>query len=168
MFKFRSEMLQRGCGFTVIPMGGIKGLNPTGVWCSVRFTPSPNRKTMKNSTKSSEYALEYEYYYDYVDPVFVNASALKYNRCEPLSLLHHRSADVTSNCLSLFRFNCPDSLDHSSCIYRVLLLDFVIYITLGATTKVRMKKDISQCLFQMHVHFFYFKNIVFVQLHWPC
>ncbi|XP_067220424.1 melanocortin-2 receptor accessory protein-like [Chanodichthys erythropterus] len=73
-------MLQRGCGFIVIPMGGIKGLNPTGVWCSVRSTPSPNRKTMKNSTKSSEYALEYEYYYDYVDPVFVNASALEYNR----------------------------------------------------------------------------------------
>lgn len=40
---------------------------------------------MKNSTKSeSEYVLDYEYYYDYVDPVFVNATALKYNRCELL------------------------------------------------------------------------------------
>ncbi|XP_077063461.1 melanocortin-2 receptor accessory protein [Siphateles boraxobius] len=36
---------------------------------------------MTNSTKSeSEYVLDYEYYYDYVDPVFVNATALKYNR----------------------------------------------------------------------------------------
>ncbi|XP_048017624.1 uncharacterized protein LOC125249381 isoform X2 [Megalobrama amblycephala] len=103
MFKFRSEMLQRGCGFTVIPMGGIKGLNPPGVWCSVRFTPSPNRKTMKNSTKSSEYALEYEYYYDYVDPVSVNASTLKYNRCEPLSLLHHRGPRVKKSGLPLMK-----------------------------------------------------------------
>ncbi|XP_073673483.1 melanocortin-2 receptor accessory protein [Garra rufa] len=35
---------------------------------------------MKNSTKSSEYVWDYEYYYDYIDPVFVNASTLKYNR----------------------------------------------------------------------------------------
>ncbi|XP_067306202.1 melanocortin-2 receptor accessory protein-like [Pseudorasbora parva] len=35
---------------------------------------------MKNSTESSEYVLDYEYYYDYVDPIFVNASTLKYNR----------------------------------------------------------------------------------------
>ncbi|XP_026138639.1 melanocortin-2 receptor accessory protein [Carassius auratus] len=36
---------------------------------------------MKNSTESSsEYVWDYEYYYDYIDPVSVNASALKYNR----------------------------------------------------------------------------------------
>uniref|UniRef100_A0A8C1PY36 Melanocortin 2 receptor accessory protein n=1 Tax=Cyprinus carpio TaxID=7962 RepID=A0A8C1PY36_CYPCA len=35
---------------------------------------------MKNSTKSSEYVWDYEYYYDYIDPVSVNASTLKYNR----------------------------------------------------------------------------------------
>jgi len=41
--------------------------------------------TMRNATESeSEYVLDYEYYYDYVDPVFVNATALKYNRCELL------------------------------------------------------------------------------------
>ncbi|NP_001411420.1 melanocortin-2 receptor accessory protein [Danio rerio] len=32
---------------------------------------------MKNS---SEYVWGYEYYYDYVDPVLVNASTLKYSR----------------------------------------------------------------------------------------
>ncbi|XP_073718910.1 melanocortin-2 receptor accessory protein [Misgurnus anguillicaudatus] len=37
-------------------------------------------KTMKNSTKSSEYRWEYEDYYDYMDPVLVNASTLTYNR----------------------------------------------------------------------------------------
>lgn len=47
-------------------------------------TESQNPKTMKNSTKSSEYVWDYEYYYDYIDPVSVNASTLKYNRCEPL------------------------------------------------------------------------------------
>uniref|UniRef100_A0A8C1DMF4 Melanocortin 2 receptor accessory protein n=1 Tax=Cyprinus carpio TaxID=7962 RepID=A0A8C1DMF4_CYPCA len=35
---------------------------------------------MKNSTKPSEYVWDYEYYYDYIDPVSVNASTLKYNR----------------------------------------------------------------------------------------
>uniref|UniRef100_A0A671MK47 Melanocortin 2 receptor accessory protein n=1 Tax=Sinocyclocheilus anshuiensis TaxID=1608454 RepID=A0A671MK47_9TELE len=35
---------------------------------------------MKDSTKSSEYVWDYEYYFDYIDPVFVNASTLKYNR----------------------------------------------------------------------------------------
>ncbi|KAK2881479.1 hypothetical protein QQF64_007849 [Cirrhinus molitorella] len=35
---------------------------------------------MKNSTKSPEYVWDYEDYYDYIDPVFVNASTLKYHR----------------------------------------------------------------------------------------
>uniref|UniRef100_A0A672KUA5 Melanocortin 2 receptor accessory protein n=1 Tax=Sinocyclocheilus grahami TaxID=75366 RepID=A0A672KUA5_SINGR len=29
---------------------------------------------------SSEYVWDYEYYYDYIDPVSVNATTLKYNR----------------------------------------------------------------------------------------
>lgn len=37
---------------------------------------------MINSTNSSEYIWAYEYYYDYLDPVPVDASKLKYNRCK--------------------------------------------------------------------------------------
>ncbi|KAG7321821.1 hypothetical protein KOW79_014679 [Hemibagrus wyckioides] len=35
---------------------------------------------MEKSTNSSAYVLTYEYYYDYLDPVAVDASKLKYNR----------------------------------------------------------------------------------------
>ncbi|XP_076137813.1 melanocortin-2 receptor accessory protein [Alosa pseudoharengus] len=35
---------------------------------------------MVNSTNSSEYIWAYEYYYDYIDPIPVNASTLKYNK----------------------------------------------------------------------------------------
>lgn len=54
---------------------------------------------MKNSTKSSEYVWDYEYYYDYIDPVSVNASTLKYNRCEPLlrPLSDHTSDNLKPN-----------------------------------------------------------------------
>lgn len=41
-----------------------------------------DQKAMTNSTNSSEYTWSYEYYYDYLDPVPVDASKLKYNRCE--------------------------------------------------------------------------------------
>lgn len=37
---------------------------------------------MEKSTNSSAYELTYDYYYDYLDPVAVDASKLKYNRCE--------------------------------------------------------------------------------------
>lgn len=37
---------------------------------------------MEKSTNSSAYEWGYEYYYGYVDPVAVDASKLKYNRCE--------------------------------------------------------------------------------------
>lgn len=37
---------------------------------------------MEKSTNSSVYEWGYEYYYGYVDPVAVDASKLKYNRCE--------------------------------------------------------------------------------------
>ncbi|XP_047017428.1 melanocortin-2 receptor accessory protein-like [Ictalurus punctatus] len=35
---------------------------------------------MEKSTNSSAYELTYEYYYDYIDPVAVDASKLNYNR----------------------------------------------------------------------------------------
>ncbi|XP_051521697.1 melanocortin-2 receptor accessory protein-like [Myxocyprinus asiaticus] len=35
---------------------------------------------MTNSTQPPEYVWGYEYYYDYMDLVIVNASTLKYNR----------------------------------------------------------------------------------------
>ncbi|XP_062873427.1 melanocortin-2 receptor accessory protein-like [Trichomycterus rosablanca] len=35
---------------------------------------------MEKSNNSSAYKWTYEYYYDYVDPVAVDASTLKYNR----------------------------------------------------------------------------------------
>lgn len=37
---------------------------------------------MANSTNSTGYIWTYEYYYDYLDPVPVDASKLKYNKCE--------------------------------------------------------------------------------------
>lgn len=39
-------------------------------------------ETMEKSSNSSAYTWMYEYYYDYVDPVAVDASTLKYNRCK--------------------------------------------------------------------------------------
>ncbi|KAI5625673.1 hypothetical protein C0J50_14887 [Silurus asotus] len=35
---------------------------------------------MEKSTNTSAYKWTYEYYYDYIDPVTVDASKLKYNR----------------------------------------------------------------------------------------
>lgn len=35
---------------------------------------------MENSTSAVPY--EWEYYYDYLDPVFVDESKLKYNKCK--------------------------------------------------------------------------------------
>lgn len=40
---------------------------------------------MENSTSAVPY--EWEYYYDYLDPVFVNESKLKYNKCKSLCFL---------------------------------------------------------------------------------
>uniref|UniRef100_A0A667XUB2 Melanocortin 2 receptor accessory protein n=1 Tax=Myripristis murdjan TaxID=586833 RepID=A0A667XUB2_9TELE len=36
--------------------------------------------TMKNSTRGGHYVWDYEYYYDYLDPVIVDESKLKYNK----------------------------------------------------------------------------------------
>lgn len=40
---------------------------------------------MENSTSALHY--EWEYYYDYLDPVIVNESKLKYNKCKSLCFL---------------------------------------------------------------------------------
>lgn len=40
---------------------------------------------MENSTSAVPY--EWEYYYDYIDPVIVDESKLKYNKCKSLCLI---------------------------------------------------------------------------------
>lgn len=72
----------------VFRKGAVAYKHVAGVWINVPVlikapsVLSQNWKTMKNSTRTSEYEWGYEYYYDYVDPVLVNASTLTYNRCE--------------------------------------------------------------------------------------
>lgn len=62
-----------------------EGFNNNRAWFGI--TRSVKAVTMEKSTNSSAYVLTYEYYYDYLDPVAVDASKLKYNRCEFASCL---------------------------------------------------------------------------------
>ncbi len=78
----------------------------------------PESMTMINSTESSEYVWDYEYYYDYIDPVLVNASTLKYNRCE---LLRHPLFDQFRACLTVF-FIISDSI---VIIFWIILAAFI-------------------------------------------
>lgn len=68
--------LQSDGGF----MGG--GFNGTTKHADAGVTLSVKPVTMEASSNSSAYEWGYEYYYGYLDPVAVDASELKYNRCE--------------------------------------------------------------------------------------
>lgn len=53
-----------------------------------------------NSTSAISY--EWEYYYDYLDPVIVDESKLKYNKCKFLNITFLNSALNVSKILSSF------------------------------------------------------------------
>lgn len=68
-------------------IGGFmgEGFKNNTAWFEI--TRSVKAVMMEKSTNSSAYVLTYEYYYDYLDPVAVDASKLVYNRCEFASCL---------------------------------------------------------------------------------
>lgn len=87
---------------------------------------------MKNSTSTA--STEWEYYYDYIDPVIVDESKLKYNKCKSLCLFKKQKIISLNFCISLivrkiiflfpFRLNCYHILDHSDCFCGIPLSYF--------------------------------------------
>ena len=82
---------------------------------------------MENSTSALPY--EWEYYYDYLDPVIVDESKLKYNKCKFIAFIEFFVCFflcymITSNFLSPSRLNCYYILDYSGCFCGIPLSQF--------------------------------------------
>lgn len=133
--SFHQKYCKRGCGFTVFLMGGIKGLN---LLSQIHTESKHNeqfhqviriRVGLRVLLRLHRSSLR-ERQHTEVQQMWATLS----------SSFDHSSDHLMSNCLLYyFRFNCHNILDHSSSIYWVFLLDFVVYITLKATSKVSMK-----------------------------
>lgn len=79
---------------------------------------------------------DWEYYYDYIDPVIVDESKLKYNKCKSLCFFFFLNEfrlkfcisllvmKITANFLFPFRLNCYNILDHSGCFCGIPLSHF--------------------------------------------
>lgn len=70
---------------------------------------------MANRTNSSEYFWSYEYYWDYVDPIPVDGSKLKVNKCKYYRVI---GANLVQEkyciaCLVDLFFNFPCNRDHA-------------------------------------------------------
>lgn len=131
--SFHQEYCERGCGFTVFLMGEI---------CCLRFT--------LNHTESKHNEQFHQVIRIRVGLrvlLRLHRSSLRERQHTEVqqmwatsSSFDHSSDHLMSNgLLYYFRFNCHNILDHSSSIYWVFLLDFVVYITLKATSEVSMK-----------------------------
>ncbi|XP_070399943.1 melanocortin-2 receptor accessory protein [Nothobranchius furzeri] len=68
-----------------------------------KSTSLKNTETITTNI-SSDTSYEWEYYYDYIDPVAVDASQLKYNKCKLFTPF------IGCNCLPLLDPSLPDSI----------------------------------------------------------
>lgn len=73
---------------------------------------------MENSTSAAP--IEWEYYYDYLDPVIVDETKLKYNKCKSLCFIEYLSSCVNED--KLFSSSLSDSV---VIIFWIVLAAFV-------------------------------------------